>query len=162
MDLLESDGKKYLKPPSLALDPLAQDAVVTINDLPRRWAVSLATAYRASGREEEALEIIGHPSFARLDSVVEFRENALNRDYLVEAEVRMIEGDTNGALDMLEAAVDANLYFNWQLRVERNSAFSDLRSDPRYVSLRDRIREKIRTERLNVTNSLTASVQTSR
>ena len=110
VDLLESDGKKYLKPPSLALDPLAQDAVVTINDLPRRWAVSLATAYRASGREEEALEIIGHPSFARLDSVVEFRENALNRDYLVEAEVRMIEGDTNGALDMLEAAVDANLY----------------------------------------------------
>ena len=52
-----------------------------------------------------------------------------------------------------------NLFFNWQIRVERNAAFSDLQSDPRYIALLDRIREKIRDERLAVTELQQAFVQ---
>ena len=162
VDLLESEGMKYLERPSMALDPQVQDTVVTFHDLPRRWLVALASAYLAAGREGDAREVIERPGFARLDSIVDFRENALNRDYLIEAEVRMIEGDTSGALDMLEAAIDANLYFNWQMRVERNYAFSGIRSDPRFIALLDRVREKIRVERLSVTDSLQAAVETTR
>ena len=71
-------------------------------------------------------------------------------DYLLEAEALAIEGDTNGAFDMLEAAVDANLYFNWQIRIERNYAFSGLQSHPRYVAVLKRVKQKIQSERHSV------------
>ena len=51
------------------------------------------------------------------------------------------------ALDMLEAAVDANLYFNWQIRIDSNYAFAGMHSDPRYVAVLEKVREKIRAER---------------
>jgi TolB-like protein/DNA-binding winged helix-turn-helix (wHTH) protein/lipopolysaccharide biosynthesis regulator YciM len=159
VDLLETEGLKFRESPRMTLDPQVQDAVLVYHDIPRRWSVALASAYLASGRQEKASEIIERPTFARLESIVEYRENALNRDYLIEAEVRMIEGNTSGALDMLEAAVDANLFFNWQIRVERNNAFSGIKSDPRYVAVLDRIKEKIRIERLSITDSRQASVQ---
>jgi len=159
VDLLETKGSIYREFPSLPLDSQVQDAMLAFHDIPRRWTVALASAYLAAGRPQKATEIIGRPTFARLGSIDEYRENALNGDYLIEAEARVIEGDTSGALDMLEAAVDANLYFNWQIRVERNYAFSGMQSDPRYVAVLDRIKEKIRVERLNVTDSRQASVQ---
>ena len=159
VDLLENGGSQYREFPSLPLDPQVEDAMMAFHDIPRRWTVALASAYRAAGRPEKAIEIVEHSTFTRLGSIDEYRENALNHDYLIEAEARVIEGDASGALDMLEAAVDANLYFNWQIRVERNHAFSEFRSDPRYVALLDRIKEKIRVERLNVTDSRQAFVQ---
>jgi TolB-like protein/DNA-binding winged helix-turn-helix (wHTH) protein/lipopolysaccharide biosynthesis regulator YciM len=159
VDLLETEGAKFRDRPRLPLDPQIRDAMMAFQDIPRRWKVALAGAYRAAGRPQEATQIVEHATFTRLGSIDEFRENALNGDYLIEAEARVIEGDTSGALDMLEAAVDANLYFNWQIRVERNYSFSGIQSEPRYIALLDRIKEKIRVERLNVTDSRQASVQ---
>ena len=46
--------------------------------------------------------------------------------------------------------VDANLYFNLQIRIENNYAFEGLRSDPRFVALIDRVQQEIHAERQNV------------
>lgn len=157
--LLETEESNYSNFPSLPPGPQAQDTMLAVRDIPRRWSVALASAYRAAGRPQKATEIVENPTFTRLGSINEYRENALNIDYLIEAEARVIEGDTSGALDMLEAAVDANLYFNWQIRVERNNAFSGIQSDPRYIAVLDRIKEKIRIERLSVIDARQVSVQ---
>ena len=135
----------------MPLDAQDQDAMLGFHDIPRRWTLTLASAYRATGRPEKAREIIGHSTFTRLATIEEYRDAPLSVDYLIEAEARMIEGDSSGALDMLEAAVDANLYFNWQIRVEKNAAFAELQSDARFTALLDRIRDKINVERLAVT-----------
>jgi TolB-like protein/DNA-binding winged helix-turn-helix (wHTH) protein/lipopolysaccharide biosynthesis regulator YciM len=159
VDLLEREVVKNSESPSLPLDPHAQESTMAFHDLPRRWSLALAGAYRAAGRPQKATEIIEHSTFTRLESIQEIRENALNGDYLMEAEVRVIEGDTSGALDMLEAAVDANFYFNWQIRLEKNTAFAGIQSDPRYIAVLDRIKEKIRVERLSIIDSRQASLQ---
>jgi len=70
-----------------------------------------------------------------------------NSDYLVEAEALAIEGKVSMALDMLEAAVDANLYFNWQIRIGTNIAFTELRSEQRFIDLLDKVKRKINAER---------------
>jgi TolB-like protein/DNA-binding winged helix-turn-helix (wHTH) protein/Tfp pilus assembly protein PilF len=157
--LLKRDESKAREFPQSPLDAQDQDAMPAFYDIPRRWTLALAGAYRAAGQPEKAAELIGHSTFTRLATITEYRDNPLNIDYLIEAEARLIEGDNDGALNMLEAAVDANLFFNWQIRVERNAAFSDLQSDPRYIALLDRIREKIRDERLAVTELQQAFVQ---
>jgi hypothetical protein len=97
---------------------------------------------------------------SRRDSVEGYRKKFGSSDYLFEAEVRAIEGDVSGALDMLEAAVEANLYFNWQIRIARNYAFADMQSDPRYVAVLEKVKTKIRGERSNVTDPSQLAVLT--
>lgn len=126
------------------------DAMLARNDMPRRWLVALACAYRATGESQKAAETLEKIAVARLGAVEDYRENLSNNDFLIEAEALAIEGDTNGAFSMLEAAVDANLYFNWQIRIQKNYAFAGLRADPRFIALIDRVQQKIHAERQSV------------
>jgi TolB-like protein/DNA-binding winged helix-turn-helix (wHTH) protein/Flp pilus assembly protein TadD len=158
VDLLENVQPKFADFSELPLDREIEDTMIAVHDIPRRIAVALAGAYHEAGQPEKAIAIVEHPTFTRLGSITEFRENALNTDYLIEAEARVIEGDRSGALDMLEAAVDANLYFNWQVRIERNPAFSEMRREPRYVAVIERIKAKIEEARLSLSAGQQASI----
>jgi len=126
---------------------LSEEFLLAFADIPRRKLIALAAAYRAAGHQDLAAQALEKAVVGRIGSVSDFREAMRNEDYLVEAEARAVEGDTEGALDMLEAAVDANLYFNWQIRLVKNYAFRALRSEPRFVNLLQRIRSKIDNER---------------
>lgn len=140
------DEKYFAKP----VDAKRHNAMLALNEMPRRWLVALACAYRATGEIRKAADTLETIAVARLGAIDDYRENLRNNDYLIEAEALAIEGDASGAFDMLEAAVDANLYFNWQIRIENNYAFAGLRRDPRFVALIDRVQQKIHAERQNV------------
>lgn len=129
---------------------LSEEFLLAFADIPRRRLIALAAAYRADGRQEMAAQALEKAVVGRLGAVNDFREEMRNEDYLVEAEARAVEGDMDGALDMLEEAVDANLYFNWQIRLMKNYAFRALRGEPRFVDLLQRIRSKIDAERAMV------------
>jgi len=134
---------------------LSEEFLLAFADIPRRRLVALAAAYRAAGRQDLAAQALQKAVVGRLGSLAAYRENMRNEDYLVEAEARAVEGDADGALEMLEAAVDANLYFNWQIRLTRNYAFRALRADPRFVSLLERVRLKVEAEKAMVTQPVT-------
>jgi len=129
---------------------LSEEFLLAFADIPRRRLIALAAAYRADGRQEMAAQALEKAVVGRLGAVDDFREEMRNEDYLVEAEARAVEGDKDGALDMLEQAVNANLYFNWQIRLAKNYAFRTLRAEPRFVDLLQRIRTKIDAERAMV------------
>ena len=150
VELLEVEGPKFREMPKMPLDLEISDEIRPIHDIPRRWMVALASAHHAAGRPQKAADLLESATFARLGSIDDYSAYPHNVDYLIEAEARAIQGDTSGALDMLEAAVNANLYFNWQIRIAGNYAFAGMHSDPRYVAILQKVRDKIRVERLNV------------
>jgi len=123
------------------------DSMPGADGMSRRWLIALACAYRANGELRKAGETLDRIAGARLNAMKGYRAKLRNSDYLIEAEVLAIEGNVPAALDMLEAAVDANLYFNWQIRIGTNSAFSDLQSEQRFVDLLEQVRQKINAER---------------
>jgi len=148
--LLLDASPKYESFSTKLADALRHDAMLTLNDMPRRWLVALASAYRAAGESQKVTETLEKIAVARLGAIEDYRENLRNNDYLIEAEALAIEDDRSGALDLLETAVDANLYFDWQIRIEKNYAFAELRSDPRFVALLAKVQQKIRFERQNI------------
>ena len=150
--LLEDAAPRHGDKQEVPTDPEQQEPVMAMGEIPRRWMVALACAYQAAGQQQNAIDTLERMAEYRLDSVDGYRDKFGNSDYLIEAEALAIEGDVSGALDMLEAAVEANLYFNWQIRIARNYAFADMQSDPRYVAVLEKVKTKIRGERSNVTD----------
>jgi TolB-like protein/DNA-binding winged helix-turn-helix (wHTH) protein/cytochrome c-type biogenesis protein CcmH/NrfG len=124
--------------------------LMAMSDLPRRWYVALAIAATESGDQSLRARALDQLASTRIDAVREIRNSLLNDDYLVEAEVRAIEGDVEGAFAMLSEAVDGNLLFLWQVHYENNVAFAALHDDPRWIELMDRIRAKVTAERQEV------------
>lgn len=148
--LLEDAVPGYADVREYPLDAANQGETVVRKDIPRHWLVALACAYKAAGQQQKAIDTLGRVAAARLDSTDGYQQKLQNTDYLIEAEALAIEGDTSGALAMLEAAVDANLYFNWQIRIGENYAFAGVRTEPRFVAVLDQVKAKIRVERLSV------------
>lgn len=120
------------------------------SDLPRRWLLSLAYAYKAAGRDEDLQRILDHIAPVRIDAIDRYRDQPRYDDYLFEAEVRAMLGDEDGAFEMLEAAVDTHLLFNWQIQLLHNAPLADLHADPRFAALVDRVRANIASEREQV------------
>ena len=158
--LLEDGPPRHENVQEVPTDREQQEVVMAMREIPRRWMVALACAYEAAGQQQNAIDTLERVAESRRDSVEGYRKKFGNSDYLFEAEARAIEGDVSGALDMLEAAVEANLYFNWQIRIARNYAFSDMQSDPRYVAVLEKVKTKIRGERSNVTDPSQLAVLT--
>lgn len=148
---------KKMNPDALAVAE-DLDAQLAFSDLSRHWLVGLATAYRAAGLDEKLASAMDGLAVTRIGALGEFRDALRNDDYLLEAEVRALEGDVDGAFDMLGQAVEEQHLYLWQLSYERNPAFADLRGDARWDGLMTRIRERIDEERLLVTTTLGMAV----
>jgi len=150
--LLEDTAPRHGQEQEVATDPEQHEAVMAMREIPRRWMVALACAYQAAGQQQKAIDTLERVAESRLDWADGNPKDLGNFEYLIEAETLAIKGDIGGALDMLEAAVEANLYFNWQIRIARNYAFAGMQSDPRYVAVLEKVKTKIRGERSNVTD----------
>lgn len=124
--------------------------MMAVSDLPRRWFVALAVAATEGGDEQLRSRALEQLAMTRIDSIREIRHSLLNDDYLFEAEVRAVEGNVDGAFNMLSQAVDENLLFMWQVHYENNAAFVGLHDDPRWDELLDNVRAKVTAERLQV------------
>jgi TolB-like protein/Flp pilus assembly protein TadD len=148
--LLEDAAPGRTEMPAIPLDGEREDEMDMHSDIPRHWLVALACAYQAAGQQQKAIDTLGLVVAARVDSIDANQRQMQNNDYLIEAEALAIGGDTSGALERLELAVDANLYFNWQIRIGDNYAFAGMQSEPRFIAVLDKVKAKIRGERLNV------------
>ena len=154
VDLLEDTMPADKLAPAMQPGDDRLETVLAYADLPRRWLVALACAYREAGDESRAQWALDRVAGARLAAIDDFRENYRNDDYLLEAEIRALEGDTDGALAMLETAVDRHLLFAWQIQLENNFALGALRDHPRYVAVLDGVRAKIGAEQQKAVASL--------
>ncbi len=123
------------------------EARLALNDIPKRWLVAKACAYDAAGLPGKASQMLAYMKMARIGTVDKFRAQLRTDDYLVEAEALTLEGDTDAALATLEKALAGNLYFNWQIEIQNNHAFTDLREEPRFLALVESIKQKIHRER---------------
>ncbi len=114
---------------------------------PVPWLVALACAYAERGDSEKASELIKNAVGIRLV------ENAIgsvvprNEHYLIEARVLAMQGDDEMALNMLEESVQHNLIFGWQIQVAGDYAFRRLQSNPRFVSIVDRLEANVERQR---------------
>ena len=132
---------------------------LTKDDMPRLWFIAIAAAYKRSGNltgVQDALDVLNG---VRLDDVRAVRDELRGIDYLLEAEIRAIEGDQDGAFEMLDAALDRGYVFLWQIRYANNAAFDDLRADARWAGVMERIGDKIAAERQLVSGGVTASLR---
>ena len=138
---------------------LGSRSALTKDDMPRLWFIAIAAAYKRSGNltgAQEALEVL---QGVRIDDVRAVRNKLRGIDFLLEAEIRAIEGDLDGAFEMLDAALDRGYVFLWQIRYANNAAFADLRADARWTGVMERINNKIAAERQLVSDSVTASLR---
>jgi len=91
-------------------------------------ALNRVFCLRRLGREAEAREILDR---ARI-FVDTLRENTVYGIYKVDAKLRILDGDTDGALDMLAAALERN-ELEWTARWD--PVVSTLSDDPRFTTL---------------------------
>ena len=65
----------------------------------------------------------------------------------MEARLLAIQGDDEMALNVLEEAVQHNLIFGWQIQVAGDYVFRRLQSNPRFVSIVDRLEANVERQR---------------
>ena len=106
--------------------------------------VPLIRALRVSGDRIGAENMLGH-----LETILQSRrDRGLFIEEVHVAEVRVLRGDLEGALDALEQAErDRTVYLWWQLRLLHNGTFEAIRHHPRFAALIERIRAEMRRQR---------------
>lgn len=114
---------------------------------PAPWLVALAYAYAERGDSGKALELIENAVEVRLAENAQRGVVPRNEHYLMEARVLAIQGDTEVALNRLEEAVRRDLIFGWQIQVAGDYAFRRLQSNPRFVSIVNRLEAKVERQR---------------
>jgi TolB-like protein/DNA-binding winged helix-turn-helix (wHTH) protein/Tfp pilus assembly protein PilF len=114
---------------------------------PVPWLVALAYAYAERGDSEKSSELIENAVEVRLAKNVQPGVVSRNEHYLMEARVLAMQGNYELALNMLEEAVQHNLIFGWQIQVAGDYAFRRLQSNPRFVSIVERLEAKVERQR---------------
>jgi hypothetical protein len=104
----------------------------------------LIRALRVSGDQIGADNMLTH-----LETILQSRrDRGLFIEDIHVAEVRVLRGDLEGALDALERAErDRTIYRWWQLRLLHNGTFETIRHHPRFSAMIERIRAEMRRQR---------------
>lgn len=97
-------------------------------------------ALKASGDEAGADNMLGH-----LEAILQDRrQRELYLEERFTAEALALGGKNEAALDALEQAErDRTIYRNWEIFLVHSSIFSEIREQPRYSALLDRIRREM-------------------
>jgi len=130
----------------LALETLQQahgDTVMVYGEIPPNasrsnssLALNRVYCLRQLGRTGEAEEIL-----ARARAYVEtLQQNTVYGFFRIDAKLRVLDGDTDGALDVLEAAYERNELF-WTVR--NDPVLRTLAGEPRFQALFRKVDEEI-------------------
>ena len=95
----------------------------------------MADVYKTQGRYSESRSVLDMLGIAGHEAALEFRDQPRLSDYTISAEKFALQGDDDAALDNLSIAVQGGFRTNWQILIERNHAFMDLRDSPRFIAL---------------------------
>jgi len=106
-------------------------------------AVDLAYLLGQTGDEQLAEELLRQAS----DIVDEILRSRPCCRQLANVKIHAIRGDNESALLALENAIDAGWRANWWLHLEQDPALDNLRDDPRFQALLDRIRADMDAQR---------------
>ena len=133
---------------------VGMESLLAFSELNRAWLVSLAVLYEAAGMDDKFANALDGLALTRIDNLGEYRDALRNDDYLLEAEVLALQGDTDGAFQMLGRAIDNELIYMWQFNYAKNPALASLQADPRWDRLMAKVQVRIAEERQLVTTAL--------
>ena len=113
------------------------------NGMAKGWVLARANVFKAAGQISALERELDLLQPAGLEGASTFREKLLNSDYITEAEIRALRDDEEGALEMLEKAVDGGFRNRWQITIANNYTFKHLRENERFKALLQRIRNDV-------------------
>jgi len=103
--------------------------------LPPMIFLTVASAFDVAGRHAERDRVMRWLAAAGLASAGHVRENHLPGDYLVEAGLSALRGDTDGTIAFLEDAYAHGFRNGWQLHLEHMTVFRKLPRQQRLQAL---------------------------
>lgn len=119
------------QPESLA----STDEVPDLHPNATRLQLSFANAYRAAGQHEHAVAML--EQVKRPEAGMQPLSKRGPGLHLLDAEIRALRGDSDGALDLLEQVAEIGPVFNWQVMIAANSSFDDIRATERFNEVLD-------------------------
>ncbi|TQV85478.1 winged helix-turn-helix domain-containing protein [Aliikangiella coralliicola] len=113
-----------------------------------RSLLSYANILKMLNKNDEYLALMNQMETVNLSYQRRHRDQLKARDYLIEAELLAIQGDNNGALEMLEKSVNKGFRFIWQLDILNNNAFRKINQETRFEQLIEYIQKDMQQQKL--------------
>ena len=144
---LAPEWARYMAQPDIGpeeFSPAPFEVKSSYSSYPALYFPDFIRALSASGQDVAAQNMLGH-----LEAILEWRrERGLLVEEVHAAEASALRNNRQAALDALEKAErDGTIYNFWQLRLLHNGIFSQLRDQPRYKALVNRVSTEMSRQR---------------